>query len=144
MDLGRSCGTAGSAPVGKYTIMSVATADDSGRVSAASVCYAFDPEGQVCFAADKTTLKSKHLLKNPSVAVTMNDGGKTMMGIQIRGTAHAAVAPEKIAGLRKLLAERNPAVAQFYDNPQLIYWQVKSSETYLINFAWGVEWRQKV
>jgi len=130
--------------LGKYTVMSVATADEAGKVSAASVCYGFDPEGNVCFAADKSTSKAKHLLKNPSVAVTMNDGGKTMMGIQIRGTAQAAETPDKIAGLRKILVERHPAVAQFYDNPGLIYWKVKSSETYLINFSWGVEWRQKV
>lgn len=130
--------------LGRFNTMALATANGSGRTSCAVVCYAYDERGAICFAAANPTLKVKHLRENPSVAVAMDDGGKSMVGIQIRGAVEPIEKPEAVDRARKLLCARNPSVAQFYDKPEVSYWWIRANECYLINFGWGVEWRQKV
>jgi uncharacterized protein YhbP (UPF0306 family) len=130
--------------LGKYRTMSLATSDGAGEVNCATVCYAFDDGGRLYFGCSSKTLKARHLGQNSRVGVTMDDGGQSMMGVQVRGTAQPMSDAAGISDARGRLTERHPSIAEFYASPDLLFFRIEPSKCFVINFSWGVDSRLAV
>jgi uncharacterized protein YhbP (UPF0306 family) len=128
----------------KYRTMSLATSDGAGDVNCATVCYTFDDSARIYFACSSKTLKARHLGQNARVGVTMDDGGQSMMGVQVRGTAQPMSDATSISDARGRLTERHPSIAEFYASPDLLFFRIEPSECFVINFSWGVDSRLPV
>jgi hypothetical protein len=74
----------------------------------------------------------------------MDDGGQSMMGVQVRGTAQPMSDATSISDARRRLTERHPSIAEFFASPDLLFFRIEPSECYVINFSWGVDSRLPV
>ena len=130
--------------VDRHRTMSLATTDGRGAVNNATVYFTREDSGALVFGAQAGTTKARHIEANPAIGITMDDGGATAVGVQIRGRAVEIVDTEERDRVRALLQKRHPAAAAFYDQDSVRFFRVQAVERFLINFAWGVDWRQKV
>ena len=124
-----------------YDTMAVAAADLEGNVDCAPVFFAFDPEGRLYFGTAPTSQKASHLAGNPRISVSMDD--RTQSGLQLRGRADKLAGAEAEAAKARLL-ERHPKVARWFENPQLHFFRMTPEACFVINFAWGSDWRVPV
>jgi hypothetical protein len=125
-----------------YQTMSLATSK-GGVVDNSSVYFAFNAEGDVFFASDSGTAKVKNLRDNGAYCATMNDGGVSPRGIKTYGKAIELDA-DAAARANRLLVERIPAIKPFLQRPNVAYFRLQPAKRFLINFAWGVDWRVEV
>ena len=128
----------------KFKTMAVATSSKDGIPDCATVYYAVGEDGRIYFATADTTVKYKNLRANPNVALSFTDDGVSSTGLQIRGTAAEVQSKMVAAATRTLLKQRDARIAAFVDRPDVVIFEVMPSERFLINFAWGVDWRNAV
>lgn len=124
----------------RYATLCVATADTTGTVDCASVFFAHDGN-TLYFATAAGTTKADNLGRRANVAMATDDRNTT--GVQLRGLARA-LQGGAAAEARRLLLERHPKIEKFLDKPGTVFFAVKPTERFLINFAWGVDWRLTV
>lgn len=129
--------------IDSYRTMALATSSASGIVDCATVYFAHDKDG-IYFATDRFTVKAANLSANRKVAAALNDGGVHATGIQIRGTAEELTNPMAVVRAKMMLTNRIDGIGSFLSNPNVKYYRFKIEESFLINFAWGVDWRSKV
>lgn len=128
----------------KYNSMALATGGGAGGVDCATVYYAHDSEGAIYFVTDKSTGKAKNLAASKQVALAIDDGGSSAMGVKVRGTVEQITDPKQMLVVREMLISRIPALAPFMENPNLQFFKVLATRRFLINFAWGIDWRVEV
>jgi pyridoxine/pyridoxamine 5'-phosphate oxidase len=128
-----------------YVTMALATADGRGFVDCATVYYAFDDSGIIYFASDTVGVrKIVNLRENNRAAAVMDDGGRTARGIQIRGRVEELLHPAAADNAKKLLEARVPSIGEYLRKPSVRFFRLIPGERYLINFAWGLDWRRQV
>ena len=66
------------------------------------------------------------------------------MGLQIRGTATELEHEDDIADCRTRLQEGHPDFFDFYDDLRIAFFRLVPTQRFIINFAWGFDWRQEV
>ena len=125
-----------------YQTMSIATRSQKG-LDNSSVYFAFERDGAIVFASEATTGKVDNLRDNGEFCATMNDGGTSPRGVKMRGRA-VELKGDDAAKANSLLVKRIPAVKPFLNRPNIAYFRLEPSKRYLINFAWGVDWRVEV
>ncbi|MDD5308716.1 MAG: pyridoxamine 5'-phosphate oxidase family protein [Deltaproteobacteria bacterium] len=127
----------------RYQTMSVATSSPKHGVDCSTVYFAFDKTGVVYFVSDAGTGKVRNIRENGAFAATMDDGGKSPCGIKILGKA-VELDAEAAASASQLLKDRIPAIKPFLQRPNVVCFKLEPKKRYLINFAWGVDWRVEV
>lgn len=128
----------------RYRSMSVATSDRRGHVNCATVYFIHEDGERLYFASNEKTLKARHLLENPHIAITLSDGSDSGLGLQVRGLAEPLAAGPKRERIKAALERRYPEAKAFFDVEGMTFFEVQSSERFIINFGWGVDWRQAV
>jgi uncharacterized protein YhbP (UPF0306 family) len=128
----------------RFRAMALATASATGSVNCSTVYFAYDDAGRLYFAASGETRKAKNATSNPSVAASMDDGGATPLGVQIRGQAELLSDDPDVTEARIRLKRRHPTVGDFLDRPGMLFFRVTPTECFLINFSWGTDWRERV
>lgn len=128
----------------KYTAMSVSTLNADGTPDCSTVYYAYSRSGRICFASDKNTAKSRNLQNNNKCAVTMNDGGASAMGVKVLGVANEITGQQELEAARKAILGRIPSIKPFFDNPNLVMYNIVPEKRYVINFSWGIDWKLEV
>jgi hypothetical protein len=128
----------------RYRAMALATANPTGTVNCSTVFFAYDEGGRLYFAASGETLKARNAIANPSVGAAMDDGGATPLGVQVRGRAELLADGPLVEDARERLRRRHPTVGHHLDKPGMRFFRVTPTECFLINFSWGVDWRERV
>jgi uncharacterized protein YhbP (UPF0306 family) len=127
----------------KQKTMALATSGPAG-VDCATMFYTYDTDGTIYFSTDAKSVKAKNLDHNSRVALVCDEGAKSPTGVQIRGRATELKSRPVITRIKRMLTQRHPAIEQFLSNPDLRYYKIVPDEKYLINFSWGVDWRNRI
>ena len=126
----------------KFKLMTLATADLSGKPHASSILYVYDEKGDLYFCTLSDTRKVRNLREHNRVSVAMaND--QTRIGIQLDGIVEELTEP-RAAKIRTKLQARHPDSAPFFDNPLVVTFRLKPEECSLLNFSWGIDFRKRV
>lgn len=126
---------------GEHETMALAAADKEGNVDCAPVFFAFDEECRLYFSTASTSQKAGFLAKNAKVSVCMDDAKQS--GVQLHGRATRLFGKEADAA-KAMLLERHPKVARWFENPNLQFFRITPEDCFVINFAWGSDWRVPV
>jgi uncharacterized protein YhbP (UPF0306 family) len=130
--------------LGKFTTMAIATVNNGSGLDCSTVYYAYDEAGNIYFVSDRDTNKAKAIAENNKFAAAMNDGGTSAMGVKIKGRATRLDDPAEAMAARSALLTRIPAIEPFLANPGIQFFRLIPEKRFLINFAWGVDWRVEV
>lgn len=128
----------------KFKTMAVATTSSDGIVDCATVYFAIGEQGRIYFATTAGTVKVKNIERNPSIAAAFDDDGLTATGLQVRGTVQEVTNKVMATAVRSLLKARDPRIAAYLERPDIHIFEITPNERFLINFAWGVDWRNAV
>ena len=66
------------------------------------------------------------------------------MGVKLRGRAVRISDTAEAMAARNALLTRIPSIEPFFKNPNILFYRLVPEKRYLINFAWGVDWRVEV
>jgi pyridoxine/pyridoxamine 5'-phosphate oxidase len=128
----------------KFKTMAVATSSKEGVVDCATVYFAVGDQGRIYFATTTGTVKLKNIEMNSSVAACFSDDGLSATGLQVRGTVQEVTNKIMVTAIRSLLKGRDPRIAAYLERPDIRVFEITPKERFLINFAWGVDWRNAV
>ncbi|MBW2532184.1 MAG: pyridoxamine 5'-phosphate oxidase family protein [Deltaproteobacteria bacterium] len=126
----------------KYTTMALATASPSGDLDCSTVYFALLEDGNLVIATDTTTSKAANMDLSGRFAATLDNG--TPMGVKMNGTAEKLGHPDTVLATRSALLERIPAIKPFFDNPNIAFFRLSPDQRFVINFAWGINWKLSV
>jgi len=130
----------------KYNILALATVTPDCKALAHTVEYVSDGT-TVYFATSKSTRKIRDILKNPSVAYTVEEDYKdwmTIKGVQMEGVATVLSDTEEISRAASLYIAKFPFVAQFPPNPEMVFVKIVPTEGSFLDYTKGFTHRDTV
>jgi general stress protein 26 len=126
--------------------MALATLSPEGKPVVHTVEYASEG-ATVYFTTDKKTRKVQNILKNPTVAYSVDEDYDDWMKIQgVQMEARATVVSEK-ADIDKALGvyiKKFPFIASFPPNPDLVFIKVEPIEGFFLDYTKGFAHKDKV
>ena len=129
-----------------HNILTLATVCANGKPVAHTVTYV--SEGTTVYLGTyKGTRKAKNIIKNPSVAYTVDEDypdWSKIKGIQMKGTAELLTDQAEMQSVWGKMLEKFPAARDIPQNPDMVIIKITPKSGYFLDYTKGFTHRDEV
>ena len=129
-----------------HNVLTLATVSPDGKPLAHTVVYVSEG-ATVYFGTYKDTRKAQNILKNPSVAYTVDEDyadWDKIQGVQMTGMAAMLTDQKELERIMKKYVEKFPQAADFPPDPDMVLIKIESLRGYFLDYTKGFGHRDEV
>ncbi len=129
-----------------HNVLTLATVTPDGKPLAHTVVYVSDGAA-IYFGTYKDTRKAQNIIRNPSVAYTVDEDypdWNKIQGVQMTGRAAILTDQAELGKIMKMYVEKFSAAADLPPDPGMVLIKVEPISGYFLNYTKGFGHRDEV